>query len=299
MADKNAKKRLGKGLAALIGDINTGEDNAPSQNAANSDRSAPIEHIRANPANPRRVFLDNELQDLTNSIIEHGIVQPILVRTIKGEDLGGAKFEIIAGERRWRAAQKAGLHDIPILIREVEDRQALEIAIIENVQRSDLNSVEEALGYQQLMNEYDYTQNNLAQVIGKSRSHVANTLRLLKLPEEVRGFISSGELSAGHARTLITSENPGQLAKRIISEGLSVRQAESLSQIPDKLETKSAKFAKGSVIKDPDILALENRLGDVLGLKVTVAFKKNGSGDVRVYYKDLEQLDDICRRLES
>lgn len=301
MADKNAKNRLGRGLAALIGDIEITREQKVDNVAAvpAPDLSAPIEHVRANPNNPRRVFLDAELQDLTNSILEHGIVQPILVRTIKDKDLGGAKYEIIAGERRWRAAQKAGLHNIPILVREVEDRQALEIAIIENVQRADLNSVEEALGYQQLMNEYDYTQNDLAQVIGKSRSHVANTLRLLKLPDEVLEMISAGDLSAGHARTLVTSGDPIQFARRIVKEGLSVRQAEALSQIPDDLETKSAKLSKSSTGKDTDILALESRLSDVLGLKVSVSFRKNGSGDVRVHYKNLEQLDEICRRLEN
>ncbi len=255
--------------------------------------------MRANPNNPRHVFLDSELQDLSNSIAEHGIVQPILVRTIKGEDLGGAKYEIIAGERRWRAAQKAGLHEIPILVREVEDRQALEIAIIENVQRADLNAVEEALGYQQLMNEYDYSQNDLAKIIGKSRSHVANTLRLLKLPDEVREMVSQGQLSAGHARTLVTAGNPVELAKRIVKEGLSVRQAEMMAQMPDDLETKSAKPGKNGANKDADILALERRLSDSTGLKTDVTFRKNGSGEVRVSYKNLEQLDDICRRLEK
>lgn len=299
MAENSAKNRLGRGLAALIGDIETPPTVVGELVDSRVDLSAPIEHICANPNNPRRIFLDAELQDLTNSIAEHGIVQPILVRPVKNKDLAGARYEIIAGERRWRAAQKAGLHEIPILVREVEDRQALEIAIIENVQRSDLNSIEEALGYQQLMNEYDYTQNDLAQVIGKSRSHVANTLRLLKLPDDVCEMIATGDLSAGHARTLVTSDNPSGLAKRIVRGGLSVRQAEAMSQRSQGLEAKSVKSAKPASQKDTDILALENRLCDVLGLKVSVSFKKDGSGDVRVGYKNLEQLDDICRRLES
>ncbi len=296
MAELSAKRRLGRGLAALIGEI----DSAPKEIAKSADLkadlTAPIEFVRANPNNPRRMFLDSELQELANSIGEHGIVQPILVRTIKNEDLGGAKYEIIAGERRWRAAQKAGLHEVPILVREVEDRQALEIAIIENVQRADLNTIEESMGYQQLMNDYDYSQNDLAQVIGKSRSHVANTLRLLKLPREVQEMISSGELSAGHGRTLVTSDDPVSLAKRIIQGGLSVRQAEALAKTPENPDT--GKPDKVAEQKNADIQALESRLGDVLGLNVSVSFRKNESGDIRIHYKNLEQLDDICRRLE-
>ena len=302
MADNSTKKRLGRGLAALIGDVdapNNADVSNKDDQKITADLSTPIEQVRANPNNPRQVFLESELQDLSNSIAEHGIVQPILVRTIKDEDLGGAKYEIIAGERRWRAAQKAGLHEIPILVREVEDRQALEIAIIENVQRADLNAIEEALGYQQLMNEYDYSQNDLAKIIGKSRSHVANTLRLLKLPDEVREMVAQGRLSAGHARTLVTASYPVELANRIIKEGLSVRQAEMLAQMPDDLETKSAKPTRINPKKDADIMALERRLTDSTGLKTDVIFRKNGSGEVRVSYKNLEQLDDICRRLEK
>lgn len=210
MSDESSKKRLGRGLAALMGDLdqpvvtrNT-ETPQPTPEPVRGERIIPIEKLRANPNNPRRFFSDSELDDLCNSIREHGIVQPILVRPAKGEDLGGAEFEIIAGERRWRAAQKASIHEVPIIIRDVGDKQALELAIIENVQRSDLNAVEEAMGYQQLVDEYDYTQHDLAQVIGKSRSHVANTLRLLKLPTDVQSLVSDGSLSAGHARTLVS-----------------------------------------------------------------------------------------------
>ena len=298
MVENSAKNRLGRGLAALIGEIDPSSQPNQQSSEIRADILIPIEFVRANPNNPRRLFLDAELQELSNSISEHGIVQPILVRQITDDDLGGAKYEIIAGERRWRAAQKAGLHEIPVLIRNVEDREALEIAIIENVQRTDLNPVEEATGYQQLMNEYDYSQNDLAQIIGKSRSHVANTLRLLKLPQEVRELVANGELSAGHARTLVTSDDPIILARRIIKEGLSVRQAEALAKIPENLEVKSVEATDEISQKNADILALESRLGDVLGLKVSVSFKKNGSGDVKVHYKTLEQLDDICRKLE-
>ena len=305
MAEGNEKNRLGRGLAALIGDMEASEIGQADASKLKPDTMAPIEHVQANPHNPRRVFVDAELLELSKSILEHGIVQPILVRPVKSEKPGktsakgkaGAKYEIIAGERRWRAAQKAGLHEIPILIRQVEDRQALEIAIIENIQRADLNALDEAAGYQQLMKEYKYSQNALAKVIAKSRSHVANTLRLLKLPDQVRKMVSNGQLSAGHARTLVTFDDPLSLAKRIVDEGLSVRQVEALSKSGDG-RTKSAK-STNVLKKSADIVALENRLRDGLGLKVSVSYKKNGSGDVRVHYKNLEQLDDICRRLEQ
>ena len=303
MSEENSKKRLGRGLAALMGDLDQ-PVSAPAEEAkaapseiARGERIVPIEKIRANPQNPRRFFSPSDLDDLANSIREHGVVQPILVRAARGEDLGGAEYEIIAGERRWRAAQKAAIHEVPIIIRDVEDKQALELAIIENVQRADLNAVEEALGYQQLIDEYDYTQNDLAQVIGKSRSHVANTLRLLKLPDSVRELVSDGSLSAGHARTLVTADNPGDLAKRIVSEGLSVRQAEMLAQGP--LETKSATGLKSKTPKSADVRAVEQRLEECLGLKIDLRHSDNQNGELRIKYKTLEQLDDVCRRLES
>jgi len=264
------------------------------------ERVVPIEFIRANPNNPRKHFSDSDLGDLSNSIREHGIVQPILVRPAKDEDLAGAQYEIIAGERRWRAAQKSGLHEVPIIIRDVADKQALELAIIENVQRADLNSVEEALGYQQLIDEYDYSQNELAQVIGKSRSHVANTLRLLKLPADVQELVSNGSLSAGHARTLVTADNPQALAKKIVSEGLSVRQAENLAQ--NELETKSAMPRvprAGASEKSADICALEQRLENSLGLKIDLRHGDREKGELRIKYSTLDQLDEVCRRLQN
>lgn len=300
MSDENARKRLGRGLAALMGELDQSVDNeGVADQQIDGERDVPIEQLRANPNNPRRIFGESELEELSNSIREHGIVQPILVRTIQGEDLAGAKYEIIAGERRWRAAQKARLHEVPIIVRQVADKQALEIAIIENVQRADLNSVEEALGYQQLIDEYDYSQNELAQVIGKSRSHVANTLRLLKLPKSVQEMISDGSLSAGHARTLITAENPKSLAKKIVSEGLSVRQAELLAQASQ--DPKGAgKGAKGvGSGKAADIRALEQRLEEKLGLRVELRHNEKNRGEVRIKYRTLDQLDDICRKLES
>ncbi len=309
MTDENSKKRLGRGLAALMGDLDQPllSEKAADKKTENApliqqgERFVPIELVRANPNNPRRFFADSDLADLANSIREHGIVQPILVRPAKGEDLAGAEYEIIAGERRWRSAQKAGLHEVPIIIRDVADKQALELAIIENVQRSDLNSVEEGLGYQQLIDEYDYSQNELAQVIGKSRSHVANTLRLLKLPQSVQSLIVSGSLSAGHARTLITADNPIELAKQIVEEGLSVRQAELLAQ--GELETKSTTGKLSSnnakAQKTADIRALEQGLEDSLGLKVDLRHRDKEKGELRIKYKSLEQLDEVCRRLQN
>lgn len=303
MSDDSSKKRLGRGLAALMGDLDQPVakpevlNEAPEPVPSRGERMVPIEKIRANPNNPRRHFSDSDLADLANSIREHGVVQPILVRPAKGEDLGGADYEIIAGERRWRASQKAALHEVPIIIRDVEDKQALELAIIENVQRADLNAVEEALGYQQLIDEYDYTQNDLAQVIGKSRSHVANTLRLLKLPEGVQTLVSDGSLSAGHARTLVTADDPVALARRIVGEGLSVRQAETLAQGP--LEPKPSKASAPKQPKSADVRAVEQRLEDTLGLKIDLRHGDNEIGELRIKYRNLEQLDEVCRRLES
>ena len=226
MSEDPSRRRLGRGLAALIGEI---DRPAPGVAAKNADGTAPIEFLSANPKNPRRSFGEAELADLTQSIKDHGVVQPVVVRP---SPVQSGRYEIIAGERRWRAAQRAGLSDIPIIVRDVNDRTALELAIIENVQRADLNPVEEALGYQQLIDEHGYSQADLGQVIGKSRSHVANTLRLLKLPDVIRDMLVDGALSAGHARTLVTAADPAGLAKRIVEEGLSVRQAEALAQMP-------------------------------------------------------------------
>ncbi len=238
MNDDPSKKRLGRGLAALIGEIDRPAEERKVP--ISSERNVPIEFVTRNPRNPRRMFSEVDLEDLAQSIKEHGVVQPIVVRPAPGEP---DRFELIAGERRWRASQRAGIDTIPVIIRDVDDRIALEIAIVENVQRADLNAVEEAMGYQQLIDNHDYTQNDLAQVIGKSRSHVANTLRLLKLPQRVQDFISDGALSAGHARSLITMEDPTALAERVVKEGLSVRQVEALSQARSGAEPKPGKRA--------------------------------------------------------
>lgn len=299
MSEDSSKKRLGRGLAALIGEPEAGASMLPGQAPENrADRKAPIEHLRANANNPRRHFDDSELDDLARSIREHGIVQPILVRTARGGG-GSARFEIIAGERRWRAAQRAGLHEVPVIVREVDDKQALELAIIENVQRADLNALEEARGYHQLIEDYSYSQADLGNVIGKSRSHVANTLRLLKLPKAVQDFVSSGALSAGHARTLVTAEDPQKLAERIVKEGLSVRQAELLAQEAQHGEGAPAKPGRTPEAKNADARALETRLSDLLGLQVSVNWSENGSGDIKIRYRTLEQLEGVCRKLEG
>lgn len=292
MNDDPSRKRLGRGLAQLIGDMDAPTSPASAAQIS-ADRRVPIEMIVRNPRNPRRDFVEEQLEDLAQSIKTHGVVQPIVVRPEPGNS---SRYEIIAGERRWRASQRAGLTEVPVIIRAVDDREALEIAIVENVQRSDLNPVEEALGYQQLIDEHQYTQADLGGVIGKSRSHVANSLRLLKLPDSVRKMLETGLLSAGHARTLITAEQPELLAERIIKDGLSVRQAEALSQ--EILNPKPTKEnANKRSDKDPDTRALEKLLSDKTGMSVEIDHRGQG-GVVTVRYKSLEQLDSICQRLQ-
>ena len=287
----NDRPRLGRGLAALIGDMAIAEGGRLAD-SANTIRRLPVDSIIANRQNPRRDFDADQLEELTNSIREKGVMQPLLVRPAEAPN----QFEIIAGERRWRAAQRAGLHEIPVIVREVDDKEALELAIIENVQRVDLNPLEEAQGYEQLIEQFSYTQQDLAQVIGKSRSHVANTLRLLKLPREVRDMVTNGKLTAGHARTLITAEDPAAVAHEIVERGLSVREAEALSQ---RGVTKSTgdKPASAHIERDADLVALEKRLSDAIGLKVAVAAKKDGSGTVQIGYRTLEQLDTVLAML--
>jgi ParB family chromosome partitioning protein len=283
--------RLGRGLAALIGDMATMEGSKLAE--AGALRRLPINSVIANPKNPRRDFDPDQLDELTNSIREKGVMQPLLVRpSVADPNI----FEIIAGERRWRASQKAGLHDVPVIVRDVDDKEALELAIIENVQRADLNPLEEAQGYGQLMEQFDYTQQDLAQVIGKSRSHVANTLRLLKLPRDVRDMLARGELTAGHARALITADDPAALARRIVGGGLSVRAAEALGQ-RDGTPRKRA-GSPGRTEKDADTAALEKQLSDALGLSVSVDHHEQG-GRLEIRYKTLEQLDNVCLRLTT
>ncbi|MDI6027495.1 ParB/RepB/Spo0J family partition protein [Corticibacterium sp. UT-5YL-CI-8] len=291
MNEDISRKRLGRGLAALIGEMDKPAEQAP---IAPADGKVPIEFITPNPKNPRRTFPETELADLAQSIREHGLVQPVVVRTSAGQT---GRYEIIAGERRWRASQRAGLSEIPVIVREVNDRTALELAIIENVQRADLNAIEEAAGYQQLIDDHSYTQADLGQVIGKSRSHVANTLRLLKLPAVIRDMLVNGDLSAGHARALVTAADPAGLAKRIVEEGLSVRQVEALAQMPvDRQDDSDVVRARPD--KDADTIALEKLLSDVIGMRVAIAHKQQG-GEIKIAYTSLEQLDDVCRRLKG
>lgn len=288
----SGKNRLGRGLAALIGDdaaIGFGDETGV---AAGGVREVPIEFLQANPFQPRQVFRNSDLDDLTESIREKGILQPIVVRPLP--DGVDNTFEIVAGERRWRAAQAAQLHVVPVIVKELSDSESLEIAIIENVQRADLNAIEEAAGYQRLVDQFTYTQEQLSKIIGKSRSHVANTLRLLGLPASVQGLISAGALSAGHARTLIGHARAEALAKEIVAKGLSVRGAEALTRKP---ASPSAKGGASKPLKDADTTALEKNITNALGLTVSIHHKGDEGGAVTVTYKSLEQLDEICRRL--
>ena len=294
MMAEESPSRLGRGLAALIGDdaaFALGDAGAPAPRGV---REVPIEFLRANPFQPRHVFREEELVDLANSIREKGILQPIVVRPVQG---ASDAYEIVAGERRWRAAQKAQLHQVPVIVKELTDAESLEIAIIENVQRADLNAIEEGLGYDRLMQQFQYTQEQLSKLIGKSRSHVANTLRLLGLPQAVRNLVEDGKLSAGHARTLIGVPNAEELAREIVAKGLSVRDAETLTRKATTGSEAPRRSASASSEKDADTLALERNISDQLGLKVEISFAGEKGGDVRIHYKSLEQLDEICRRL--
>ncbi|UED31453.1 ParB/RepB/Spo0J family partition protein [Rhizobium ruizarguesonis] len=291
MNDDVSKRRLGRGLAALIGEMDQPVP-VEAERIVSADRMIPIEFVSRNPRNPRRFFDDAELHDLASSIRQHGIVQAIVVRTMSRD-----RYEIIAGERRWRAAQLAGLIEIPVIVRDVDDKTALEIAIVENVQRADLNALEEALGYEQLIAEYGYTQNDLGEIIGKSRSHVANSLRLLKLPDPVRDLLAAGSLSAGHARALVSTSDPASLARTIVAKGMSVRDAEKLAQNNIKAQSEPQQATLRRDQKDSDTLALERTLSDALGLDVAINHKASG-GQIKISYKSLEQLEEICRLLE-
>jgi ParB family chromosome partitioning protein len=290
MADHS---RLGRGLAALMGDVG---DEASVADSGRKPRRAPVENLRPNPRNPRRLFTDAELGELSDSIRERGIIQPIVVRALQGDN-----FEIIAGERRWRAAQRAGLHDVPIAVVEASDAQALEFAIIENVQRADLNPIEEASGYLALMDDFNRTQDDVAQIVGKSRPHVANTMRLLKLSEPIKQLVRSGKISAGHARLLIGQPNAELLAREIVDKGLSVRQLETdmrkdaAAQVRDVQREDKGHTASA---KDADTRALERRLSNALGLEVSVDHRGEG-GTLRIKYRDLEQLDAVLKKLSD
>ena len=285
---KTRGRGLGRGLSALLGD-----DTAPAmreaeaQAGASRPRALPVAFLKPNKFQPRRNFSEDELKDLAGSIREKGILQPIVVRPTSVPD----SFEIVAGERRWRAAQLAKLHEVPVIVREFTDSESLEIAIVENVQRADLNAIEEAAAYQELMDRFSYTQEQLSDVIGKSRSHIANTLRLLKLPESVRALIIEGKLSAGHGRTLIGQPDAERRAQEIVAGSINVRQAEQRSKKPSK--------GRKTPQKDADTKALEKSISDSIGMKVEISHRGEKGGDVKIHYRTLEQLDDLMHRLSS
>jgi len=273
------------------------EERSSQTAASDGGRQLPIEFLRPSANNPRNNFDEAAIDELAKSIREKGVIQPILVRQINGRN---DSYEIVAGERRWRASQRAGLHEIPVVVRELEDREAMEIALIENIQRTDLNALEEALGYEQLMNEHDYTQASLGESIGKSRSHVANMLRLLKLPDAVRDMLLSGTLTAGHAKILVGHDDPLSLAQAIVRDGLNVRQAEALARRAGNASGKKRVSTLADVpALDADTRALEETLCSALGYRVQIRHGAGGKGEITIAYNDLEQLDHVCRRLQG
>jgi ParB family chromosome partitioning protein len=292
LAEDHARSRLGRGLAALIGDMAA----ETSVDRPRGQRRLPTAALRPNPRNPRRAFPSTELDELVASLRERGIIQPIVARPVQG---GTDVYEIIAGERRWRAAQRAGLHEVPVVIIEASDAEALQLAIIENVQRADLNPLEEAEGYRALIEEFANSQDEIAKIVGKSRSHVANTLRLLKLPETIKSYIHAGKLSAGHARMLVGQPDAERLAEEIVARGLNVRQVESLARETAERGGKSrARAVRRSAAKNANLVALEKSISDALGLAVSITEAKRG-GVLTIRYRSLDQLDDVLRRLEK
>jgi ParB family chromosome partitioning protein len=292
MADRDKRRGLGRGLSALMADVAETHTVATEGTA---ERFVPIEQISPNPEQPRKRFDPEDLNDLANSIKEKGVIQPLIVRR-----RADGTFEIVAGERRWRASQMAKLHELPVIVREFTDVEVLEVAIIENIQRADLNSIEEAAGYRQLMDRFGHTQEKMAEALGKSRSHIANLLRLLNLPDSVLEMVRGGELTAGHARTLVPADDPVKLAKQIIAGGLSVRAAEALvkkSQAGDQ-DRSEKKTSRVNSEKDADTRALEGDLSASLGMKVTLNHKPGQeSGQMVLSYKNMDELDELCRLL--
>ncbi len=294
MTDSAGRRGLGRGLSALLGESEASHDGSPRREGGdNGVRETPIELLRRNPDQPRREFLDMELEELTHSIREKGILQPLLVRPAPGAP---GEYQIVAGERRWRAAQQAGLRTLPVVVRaDLNDLDVLEIGIIENVQRQDLKPLEEAQAYKALIERFGRTQEDIARTVGKSRSHIANSLRLLALPDGVLSALSGGKLTPGHARAIANAPDPERLARMIVQKDLSVRQAETLARDAHRsagpLETKSA-----TSLKDADTRALEQDLSESLGLMVEIT-DRSGRGEIRIAYKTLEQLDALCQKL--
>ncbi|MGF1626169.1 MAG: ParB/RepB/Spo0J family partition protein [Alphaproteobacteria bacterium] len=285
MVEDSPKRGLGRGLDALFGDDYAPDPAAPA--AARASRTVPIEQLVPGPFQPRRRFDDEALAQLAESIARHGLLQPILVRS---DPRLPDRFQIVAGERRWRAAQRARLHEVPVVVREMDDRASLEVALIENIQRQDLSPLEEAEGYRRLIEEFRHTQEELAKSVGRSRSHVANMMRLLALPEPVKRMVDDGRLSAGHARALLSIDDPVGIAEQVVSRGLSVRDIEHLGRAPRKP-------AKAPLPLDANAQQLENMLRDRLGLTVQLKPDRTGGGTLTVAYSTLDQLDDLVARL--
>lgn len=294
---KRERRGLGRGLSALMADVQLSEEaDRAAPSAATS--TLPIEAIVPNPDQPRRDFSEADLESLAASIRQRGVLQPLIVRALSGET---GRYQIVAGERRWRAAQRAQVHSVPVVVRDLTDTEVLEIAIIENIQRADLNAVEEAQGYKQLMERFGHTQEKVAEALGRSRSHIANLLRLLTLPDDVQRLLRDGALSAGHARALVTAENASLLAKQVVSGGLSVRETERLAKEAQGVKTPNAGSpAARPVEKDADTRALEADLSATMGMKVTIDHSQGQEhGNVTIRYRDLEELDTLCQRLSG
>lgn len=295
MSDRKSERRgLGRGLSALMADVNLdpGEDSLPDR-PRRSDARLPVEKLEPNPDQPRRDFPREQLEELAASIRAKGIIQPLIVRQNPRKS---NSYEIVAGERRWRAAQMAQLHDVPVVIRDFTDTEVLEVAIIENIQRADLNPVEEAMGYRQLMDRFGHTQEKLAEGLSKSRSHIANLLRLLTLPDEVQVWLREGQLTAGHARALVTTEDPVALARQVMAKGLSVRETERLAKAPAKT---AAPRRAARHEKDADTRVLEQDLSANLKMKVVIDHRGQDGGNLMITYRTLDELDELCQILSS
>jgi ParB family chromosome partitioning protein len=296
MTDKSMKSRgLGRGLSALMADVGPQDGTASTDARARPDFMVPTDRLVPNPQQPRRLFRKEDLDDLAASIREKGVLQPLIVRA-QGPD----RYEIVAGERRWRAAQLAQLHEVPVLVRDFDDTEVLEVAIIENIQRANLNPIEEATGFQQLMERFGHTQEKLAEALGKSRSHIANLMRLLSLPEDVREMVEGGELSSGHARALITSPNASALAKEVVRRGLSVRATEALVKKGQHGDASPRQRKTRQIAKDADTVALEGDLAATLGMAVSLDHPSGQeAGSITIRYKSLDDLDTLCRLLSG
>lgn len=292
MAEKRKPQRggLGRGLSALMAETQAETPRGPAQTKPHAEQFVPIDRIHPNPDQPRKTFSEEALVELTNSVAEKGVIQPLIVRNAPN----GEGYEIVAGERRWRAAQRAQLHELPVIVRTFTDTEVLEIAIIENIQRSDLNPIEEGRAYRQLMERHGHTQDQLSDALGKSRSHIANTMRLLNLPAEVLTLVEQGKLTSGHARALLTAEDPSALARRVVAAGLSVREVEKLVKSGNKPEKPTR---PDKVTKDADTRAIEDELSATLGLKVEINHTESGRGQLTLTYPTTAHLDDLCRLL--